>query len=128
MHLFYIHPGILYLVAFSRHRHRSHGPTLCFTARRLIKECIDITTSLHYSIIMRTTVTLDDDVFQAAQSLARASGRRLGQVLSELVRRTLKSEGRDFARQGDLPAFKVRPDAEIIPASRAAELMANEPK
>ena len=77
---------------------------------------------------MRTTVTLDDDVFQAAQSLARASGKRLGQVLSELVRRALKDGDRSFVRQGDLPVFPVRPDAEIIPSSKAAELLADEPK
>jgi len=88
----------------------------------------DIITSMHYCIIMRTTVTLDDDVFQAAQSLARASGRRLGQVLSDLVRRALKADSRNFARQDGLPVFPVRTDAKIIPASRAAELMAKEPK
>ena len=77
---------------------------------------------------MRTTVTLDDDVFQAAQSLARASGRRLGKVLSELVRRALKGESRGAARRHGLPVFPVSASAEVIPASRAAELMSNELK
>ena len=77
---------------------------------------------------MRTTVTLDDDVFQAAQSLAKASGKRLGQVLSDLVRRALKNESRGVARQGGLPVFSVSPDAAVIPASRAADLLANELK
>jgi Arc/MetJ family transcription regulator len=39
---------------------------------------------------MRTTVTLDDDVYEAAMRLARASGERLGKVLSMLARRGLK--------------------------------------
>jgi Arc/MetJ family transcription regulator len=77
---------------------------------------------------MRTTVTLDDDVFQAAQSLAKASGKRLGQVLSELVRRALKGEARGLTRQGGLPVFRVSADAAVIPSSRAAELLVNEPK
>jgi hypothetical protein len=77
---------------------------------------------------MRTTVTLDDDVFQAAQALARASGKRLGEVLSDLVRRALKSENRRVVRKGSLPVFPIAPEAEIIPASRAAELLAEEPK
>lgn len=89
---------------------------------------LDIEVSLHYRISMRTTVTLDDDVFQAAQSLARASGKRLGQVLSELVRQGLKTDTRGFRRRGGLPVFPVRPDAAIIPASRAVELMADETK
>ena len=76
---------------------------------------------------MRTTVTLDDDVFQAAQGLARASGKRLGEVLSDLVRRALRSESRGLSREGGLPVFSVPPDAEVIPTSRAAELLAEEP-
>jgi Arc/MetJ family transcription regulator len=89
---------------------------------------LDISVSLYHSISMRTTVTLDDDVFEAAQSLAKASGRRLGQVLSELIRRALQSESRGFTRQDGLPVFPVRPDAGVIPDSRAADLMANEPR
>ena len=76
---------------------------------------------------MRTTITLDDDVFQAAQALARASGKRLGEVLSELARRALKGTSRSVTRKSGLPVFSVPPDAEIIPASRAAELLADEP-
>ena len=32
---------------------------------------------------MRTTLTLDDDVFESARALARATGRQLGKVVSE---------------------------------------------
>lgn len=35
---------------------------------------------------MRTTVTLDDDVYEAALSHARATGQRLGRVLSDMSR------------------------------------------
>jgi Arc/MetJ family transcription regulator len=77
---------------------------------------------------MRTTVTLDDDVFQAVQGLARGSGKRLGEVLSELVRRALKSDSRGLTREGGLPVFRVAPDAALIPTSRAAELLADELK
>jgi len=52
----------------------------------------------------------------------------MGQVLSDLVRRALKSESQGLTRRGGLPVFPVRPDAAVIPASRAAELLANEPK
>jgi hypothetical protein len=76
---------------------------------------------------MRTTLTLDDDVFEAAQALARASGRRVGEVLSELARRALKGEARGLKRESGLPVFPVTPDAAVIPATRAAELLADEP-
>ena len=77
---------------------------------------------------MRTTVTLDDDVFKAVQSLAKASGKRLGQVLSELIRRALKGDARGLARRGGLPVFRVSEDAAVIPSSRAAEVLAKELK
>ncbi len=68
---------------------------------------------------MRTTVTLDPDIYDAAQHLARVTGRRLGSVLSELARRGL-TPTRPPARKGRqrFPVFDVPPNAPIIPASR----------
>lgn len=74
---------------------------------------------------MRTTLTLDDDVAQAAQELARTTGRRLGEVVSDLVRRGLRAE-RNLAEENGLPVFSVAPDAEIIPADRARRLLEDE--
>ena len=39
---------------------------------------------------MRTTLTLDDDAYHSVASLAEASGKRFGQVASELIRQALK--------------------------------------
>jgi hypothetical protein len=75
---------------------------------------------------MRTTVTLDDDVFEAAQAQAAASGKTLGQVLLQLARRGLRASAQSATRSG-LPVFKVEPDAEIIPSSRARALLAEDP-
>ena len=72
---------------------------------------------------MRTTVTLDDDVFEAAQAQAQASGKNLGKILSQLARRGLRASAQSATRSG-LPVFKVQPDADIIPSSRAKELLA----
>jgi hypothetical protein len=74
---------------------------------------------------MRTTLTLDDDVYEAARSLAEASGKRLGEILSELARRGLKSPraAGKSDRNRDFPVFKVSPRAPVIPATRAAELL-----
>ncbi len=75
---------------------------------------------------MRTTLTLDRDVFEAAQTLARASGRRLGEIVSELMRRGLRAQQVPAARNG-LPVFPVPPDAPVIPSDRARDLLAEEP-
>lgn len=74
---------------------------------------------------MRTTVTLDDDVFEAAQAQAQASGKKLGQVLSQLARCGLRAAPPSVGKAG-LPVFKVQPDAAIIPSSRAKELLAED--
>jgi hypothetical protein len=70
---------------------------------------------------MRTTVTLDDDVYEAAQAQARATGKRLGRVLSEMARQTLKPSRRSrqsVKRTSRFPVFEVPAGTRMIPASR----------
>ena len=72
---------------------------------------------------MRTTVTLDDDVYEAAQALAQATGRKLGRVLSEMARKSIQPSSRrpepsKTKRTARFPAFKVPSDARVIPASQ----------
>ena len=74
---------------------------------------------------MRTTITLDDDVFEAAQALVRASGKSLGQVLSQLARRGLRAQD-DYATRTGLPVFPVRGNSPIIPSDRASTLLSDE--
>lgn len=74
---------------------------------------------------MRTTLTIEDDVAEAAQSLARASGRSFGQVVSELMRRGLRA-GRVTRSAKGLPTF-VTEHEEIIPSDRATRLLSDEP-
>lgn len=76
---------------------------------------------------MRTTISLDEDVYEAAKTLAEGSGKSLGSVLSQLARKGLRPA--DVVRpsqQDGLPAFAVPSDAAVIPGSRAAELLAAE--
>jgi hypothetical protein len=71
---------------------------------------------------MRITVTIDDDVFQAAKAQARSSGKRLGEALSQIARTGLRAS----AKTGNvdrLPVFKVPAGAKVIPASRAGEIL-----
>jgi len=76
---------------------------------------------------MRTTVTLDADVYEAAQTLSQSSGRRLGEVLSELARRGLKVGAPvKRARKARFATFEVPAHAPVIPGTRANEILAEE--
>jgi hypothetical protein len=74
---------------------------------------------------MRTTLTLDDDVYQAAQHLASTSGQRPGKVLSAMARRGLRQEPRLRPRRG-LPHCSVPADAPLIPAARVQKQLDDE--
>ena len=74
---------------------------------------------------MRTTITLPDDVHAAVKTLADSSGRPLSEVVSELIRRALRPATEIDLVDG-LPVFAVSAGSEMIPGSRAAELLADE--
>ena len=64
---------------------------------------------------MRTTVTLDDEAYEAAVTLARTSGRRLGQVISDLIRRAVQKPQGPAPKTGRrFPTFHVPPSAPMI--------------
>jgi hypothetical protein len=71
-------------------------------------------------------VTLDDDVFEAASTQAKASGQRLGTVLSQLARRGLRAP-RIIRNSKGMPVFDVPANSPIIPSTRAKEIMNEEP-
>ena len=76
---------------------------------------------------MRTTVTLDRDIYEAALYLTKVSGRRLGKVLSELAQRGLAREAaRVSQKKARLPVFDVPPNAPMIPASRVQQMIDEE--
>jgi hypothetical protein len=91
---------------------------------------------------MRTTVDIDDDVLAAAKDLAKAEGRTMGQVISDLVRRALTQPGLQFGLQpglqlgpmigmqeaqvaytaDDFPAFPFRGDGSPITSDMVRRL------
>jgi hypothetical protein len=76
---------------------------------------------------VRTTVTLDDDIYDAAMHLSRTSGERFGKVLSTLARRGLKPSdppARRAARR--FPVFDVPAGAPVIAASRIQRVIDEE--
>ncbi|HXA20367.1 MAG TPA: antitoxin [Thermoanaerobaculia bacterium] len=62
---------------------------------------------------MRTTLEIDDDVLQAARSVATAEGQNIGKALSDLARRGLAPRSQTKTRSG-FPVFDVDPDAAPI--------------
>jgi hypothetical protein len=63
---------------------------------------------------MRTTLTIDEDVLQAARSLAAAQQRSLGQVISDLARRGLAPRPDRIGTEDGFPVFRVDPGAPVI--------------
>ena len=72
---------------------------------------------------MRTTIQIDEDVLEAARSIAAAEKQSIGKVVSDLARRGLRPDLR-HSRDKGFPTFRVSPDAAPITAemvSRALE-------
>ncbi|WP_323039046.1 hypothetical protein [Gemmobacter sp.] len=59
---------------------------------------------------MRTTISLDEDVLLAARAIAAQQRRSLGEVISELARRSLARPPSGAERNG-IPLLTPRPDA-----------------
>lgn len=75
---------------------------------------------------MRTTVTLDDDIYEAALSHARATGQRLGRVLSDMARQALEpgpATEQGGERRNRFPTFEVPAGTPLIPSSRVQEVL-----
>ena len=67
---------------------------------------------------MRTTLTLDDDVLEAARALARQQGSTLGAVISALARESLRSPARgssDVERErSGLPLLPILSSVAVV--------------
>jgi hypothetical protein len=62
---------------------------------------------------MRTTLVIEDDVLEAARSLAEAEGKSLGQVISKLARRGL-APSRQQDLEAGFPVFSVSAEAKPL--------------
>lgn len=62
---------------------------------------------------MRTTLTIDDDVLSAAKAMARQQNRSLGEVISELVRRSLRPAGHPAKSRNGIPLLPAKPGAVV---------------
>ncbi len=50
---------------------------------------------------MRTTLTLDDDIYRTVDAMAKSSGKRLGEVVSELLRQRIHAPAPMQQPEGD---------------------------
>ena len=76
---------------------------------------LTVAASKHHRIRMRTTITLDDEAYEAALTLAKTSGERLGAVISKLIRRALQTpEPRGGPGAERFPKFEVPRQARMI--------------
>jgi len=62
---------------------------------------------------MRTTLVIEDDVLEAARSLAEAEGKSVGEVISTLARRGLAPQPQETT-EGSFPVFTVSAGAKPI--------------
>ena len=62
---------------------------------------------------MKASLQIDDDIYKAAERLASAEKRSVGEVLSDLARRGLDAE-RDQMEAGRFPVFSVSKDSPPI--------------
>ena len=66
---------------------------------------------------MRTTLALDDDVLDAARSLARQRGITLGEVVSDLARESLRSTAPENGGQphrSGLPLLPIKNAGAVV--------------
>lgn len=69
---------------------------------------------------MRTTLKIDDDLYQAAKSIADMEHKSIGQVVSKLLRKALHS--RDYREHADdIPAFRVSENAPPLTLEKVRE-------
>ncbi|MER8911991.1 CopG family transcriptional regulator [Mesorhizobium sp. M0601] len=62
---------------------------------------------------MRTTLAIDDDVLVAAKAIARQQDRSLGEVITDLARRSLRRPQAGGECNG-IPLLPPRPDASPV--------------
>ena len=71
---------------------------------------------------MRTTITLDDDVLEAAKKIAAARGVAIGVVISELARRGLVPSASGRVRNG-IRLFPIRDGAGLVTSEIVQQLL-----
>lgn len=62
---------------------------------------------------MRTTLTIDDDVLAAARELAESRNQTIGEVISDLARKSILGPETKRKYRNGVPLLPVQPNARI---------------
>lgn len=62
---------------------------------------------------MRTTIAIEDDVLLAAKAIARQKNRSLGEVISDLARKSL-SRPQPLSERNGIPLLPYNPDTPLV--------------
>lgn len=63
---------------------------------------------------MGTHVTIDEDVVRAAEKLAQQQGRDLGEVISDLARRSLRDDGDPIVYPEGFPLLPISNPGAVV--------------
>jgi hypothetical protein len=75
---------------------------------------------------MRTTLIIDDDAFRKAQAYADARALKLGQAISELIRRGT-TDKLPMKQKNGAWVFELPPGTPNVTASQVKDLIAEQP-
>ena len=81
---------------------------------------------------MQTTCDLEDDIFEAVESLARQKGIPIGKVLSDLARQALAHQPTQdvappYQKRNGVPLFPIQPNARPVTSELIQSLLDEEP-
>lgn len=71
---------------------------------------------------MRTTLTLEDDAFATAQAYARARSLKLGQAVSDLIRRG-SAQALPIKRRGNVWVFELPPETPLVTSRQVRQML-----
>jgi hypothetical protein len=66
------------------------------------------------ALMMRTTLSISDDVLAAARAIAEAKGVSIGDVISDLARRSLVPEPNPNRTRSGIPLLPWREDGGVV--------------
>jgi len=72
--------------------------------------------------VMRTTLAIDDDVLSAAKEIAAVERRSVGEVISDLARRTLRPSSPQCATRNGVPLLPIRPGTQRVTSELVRQL------
>jgi hypothetical protein len=76
---------------------------------------------------VRTTLTLDNVIYSAAQEAAKQTGRTLGEVISEWAKRGIyNSLGTSSSKSSQFPVFNVAPGSSPITTEKVQRIINDE--